>query len=66
MIKFRIAILLGALLFLGASELEAAALPGVPAAAEEPAKPEPIDPPDSTLPIEEPQKAPPVKDPEPV
>jgi hypothetical protein len=42
LIKFRIAILLGALLFLGASELEAAALPGVPAAAEEPAKPEPI------------------------
>ncbi len=42
MIKFRIAILLGALLFLGASELEAAALPGVPATAEEPAKAEPI------------------------
>ena len=40
--KFRIAILLGALLFLGASELEAATLPGLPAATEEPAKPEPI------------------------
>lgn len=42
MLKFRIAIVLGALLFLGANELEAAALPGVPASAEKPAESEPL------------------------
>ncbi|UQS14054.1 mechanosensitive ion channel family protein [Pseudomonas sp. HS6] len=42
MTRFRIAILLGALLFSGGQMLQAATLPGVPAASEEPAKPEPI------------------------
>ena len=42
MLKFKTAILLGALLFLGSNELEATTLPGLPAAAEEPAKPEPL------------------------
>ena len=42
MFKFKAAILLGALLFVGSNELEAATLPGVPAAAEEPAKAEPL------------------------
>ena len=42
MLKFKTAILLGALLFLGSNELEAVTLPGVPAAAEEPATPEPL------------------------
>ncbi|VVQ12009.1 hypothetical protein PS918_05410 [Pseudomonas fluorescens] len=43
MIKFKTAILLGALLFLGSEELEAAAIPGVPAAAATPpAHPQPL------------------------
>jgi hypothetical protein len=42
LLKFKTAMLLGALLFLGSNELEAVTLPGVPAAAEEPAKPEPL------------------------
>ena len=42
MLKFKTAILLGALLFLGSNELEAAPLPGVPDATEEAAKPEPL------------------------
>ncbi|MDR9752918.1 mechanosensitive ion channel [Pseudomonas sp. SZMC_28357] len=42
MIKFKTAILLGALLLFGSAELQAVTLPGVPAAAEEPAKPEPL------------------------
>ena len=42
MFKFKTAILLGALLFVGSNELEAVTLPGVPAAAEEPAKAEPL------------------------
>ena len=45
MLKFKTAILLGALLFLGSNELEAATLPGVPAAATAatpPANPEPL------------------------
>ena len=42
MLKFKTAILLGALLILGSNELEAGALPGVPAASEEQAKPEPL------------------------
>ena len=42
MLKFKTAILLGVLLILGSNELEAAALPGVPAASEEQAKPEPL------------------------
>ena len=40
--RFRIAILLGALLLFGGNAVQAASLPGVPAASEEPAKPEPI------------------------
>jgi len=40
--RFRIAILLGALLLFGGHAVQAASLPGVPAASEEPAKPEPI------------------------
>lgn len=42
MLKFKTAILLGAMLILGSNELEAATLPGVPAASEEQAKPEPL------------------------
>ncbi|MDP9711668.1 UNVERIFIED_ORG: small-conductance mechanosensitive channel [Pseudomonas fluorescens] len=42
MTRFRIAILLGALLLFGGHAVQAASLPGVPAASEEPAKPEPI------------------------
>ena len=42
MIKFKTAILLGALLLLGSTQLQAVTLPGVPAAAEEPAAPEPL------------------------
>ena len=43
MFKFKTAILLGALLILGSNELEAAAIPGVPAAAATPlAHPEPL------------------------
>ncbi|PKH25487.1 mechanosensitive ion channel protein [Pseudomonas sp. 43NM1] len=42
MLKFKTAILLGALLILGSNELEAAALPGMPAATEEAEKPEPL------------------------
>lgn len=42
LLKFKTAILLGALLILGSSELEAVTLPGVPAATEEAAKPEPL------------------------
>ncbi|URM29604.1 mechanosensitive ion channel [Pseudomonas frederiksbergensis] len=42
MFKFKTAILLGALLFVGSNELQAATLPGVPVAAEEPAKAEPL------------------------
>ena len=40
--RFRIAILLGALLLFGGHAVQAASLPGVAAASEEPAKPEPI------------------------
>lgn len=40
--RFRIAILLGALLLFAGNAVQAASLPGVPAASEEPAKPEPI------------------------
>ncbi|PWE45981.1 mechanosensitive ion channel family protein [Pseudomonas prosekii] len=42
MLKFKTAILLGALLILGSNELEAAVLPGMPAATEEAEKPEPL------------------------
>ncbi|MET1067496.1 MAG: mechanosensitive ion channel family protein [Pseudomonas prosekii] len=42
MFKFKTAILLGALLILGSNALQAAALPGVPAATEEAEKPEPL------------------------
>ncbi|MHC8317542.1 mechanosensitive ion channel family protein [Pseudomonas sp. LB3P31] len=42
MLKFKTAILLGALLIFGSNALQAATLPGVPAAAEEPAAPEPL------------------------
>jgi len=42
LIKFKTAILLGALLLLGSTQLQAVTLPGVPAAAEEPAAPEPL------------------------
>jgi len=42
LLKFKTAILLGAMLILGSNELEAATLPGVPAASEESAKPEPL------------------------
>lgn len=40
--RFRIAILLGALLLFGGNAVQSASLPGVPAASEEPAEPEPI------------------------
>ncbi|MFL1516019.1 mechanosensitive ion channel family protein [Pseudomonas prosekii] len=42
MLKFKTAILLGALLILGSNELQAAVLPGMPAATEEAEKPEPL------------------------
>ncbi|NUT75698.1 mechanosensitive ion channel [Pseudomonas sp. C1C7] len=42
MIKLKTAILMGALLFLGSEELEAATIPGVPAAATPPAHPQPL------------------------
>lgn len=42
MLKFKTAILLGALLIFSSNALQAAALPGLPDAAEEPAKPEPL------------------------
>ena len=42
MLKFKTVMLLGALLFSGNNVLQAATLPGVPAAAEEAAKPEPL------------------------